>query len=325
MKNSNQYVIRLAPTEPFDYVNDSSVFNTIIGQEEVKKKLVFFVKSHSDVMPIPTFLFTGSQGLGKSFMANKIAVATGRDIVEVNCGTVSTSKDFVERILFEKVAGSTPKTIFLDEAHKLTPEISTFLLTMLNPNEENVNRVAYGNLMVEYDFVKINTILATTDAYKIFRPLLNRCVEVYFNLYENNDLYNILRKYLPDIDLACNVDDIAYACRGRARDAFILSQNIKRYCSMTKKIVFEEGDWNEVKIVFGIHDLGLNSQEIRLMSEVADSQPVSSTNIAIKLGVSVQNVESELELRPRELGLIENTARGRILTDKGVAYLSGVK
>ena len=49
------------------------VFKTVIGQPEACKKLGFFIDSHSEATPFPTMLFSGSQGLGKSYMAKKVA------------------------------------------------------------------------------------------------------------------------------------------------------------------------------------------------------------------------------------------------------------
>lgn len=324
MNTENQYIVHLTPHNKTSLNPNSNIFKDIIGQEEAKKKLSFFANSHTELTPTPTFLFTGSQGLGKSYMANKMAKTLDRELVEVNCGSINTSKDFVEKILFGKVMGNTNKTLLLDEAHKLSPEITTILLSLLNPNEKNVNFVSYSNLMIEYDFTKINTILATTDAYKVFKPLLNRCVEIYFQLYTNSELIQILRHYLPGINLSCELEDLAYACRGRARDAFLLSQNIKRYCVMNKINSFDNNGWNDVKNIFSIQDYGLNSYEVRLMKAIRECGSISSNNLAVKLGVSVQNIESELEIRARELGFIDNTPRGRVLTNKGTEYLKNL-
>jgi len=300
------------------------VFDGIIGQQDVCKKLSFFVKSHSNETPLPTFLFTGSQGLGKSYMAKKVAESMGREFIDINCGTINTSKDFVEKVLRDRVSGAIPKTVLLDEAHKLSTEITTMLLTMLNPNSSNINLLSYEGRTIEYDLSKINTILATTDAYRIFKPLLNRCVEIYFQLYSNEELCRILEFYLPDITLSCDREDLAYACRGRARDAYVLSQNIRRYCSMDSIRVFSDSSWNKVKEIFGIHEWGLTNQEVKLMKEISSSSPISSANLAIKMGVSVANIESELEIRPRELNLLDSTSRGRVLTPKGETYLINV-
>ena len=301
---------------------DLSVLQNVIGQDEARKKLMFFIKSHSQQTPFPTMLFTGSQGLGKSYAAGKIADALGRELIEVNCGSCETTKSFIEDVLRDRVLGEKSKTILLDEAHKLSSEVTTILLTFLNPNKQNKNYFAYKNLMYEYDFSKINVVFATTDAHKMFRPLLNRCTEIYFHPYSNDELFDILGFYLPDINLRCSKEDIAYACRGRARDAFLLSQNVQRYCNMRNTGILNKKGWEEIKDIFGIYPKGLNSQEIELMDALQEYGPISCHNLAVILKVNEKNVESELEVRPRELGFIENSAKGRCLTVEGEKYLA---
>lgn len=319
---TNKYTISLIQdSEITSGVKNINVFDSIVGQVEGIKKLKFFVGSHSDKTPLPTLLFTGSQGLGKSFMAKAVASSLGRELIEVNCGTIDTAEDFVEGVLIHKVAGSTPKTILLDEAHDLSTDITTSLLTLLNPNSSNLNQLAYKDWFIEYDFSKLNIILATTDAHKMFRPLLNRCMEVYFNLYSHEELFAILSNYLPKIKIHCDKEEIAYACRGRARDAYLLSQNIRRHCSMNNTNDFNDNAWAEIKDIFGIHKFGLKTQEVSLLKIIAENGPISLTNLSVKMGLNTSNVESEIEIRPRELGLIENASRGRVLTDYGVKYL----
>lgn len=302
-------------------VQDTSVFKNIIGQPEVTRKLAFFVESHSEQTPIPSFLFTGSQGLGKSFMAQKIANSMGRELIEVNCGTIETSEDFIEGVLIGRVSGDTPKTILLDEAQQISPEIATDLLTLLNPNVANKNFLVYKNWSIEYDFSKINTIFATTDAHSIDRPLLNRCVEIYFRLYTNEELFKMLKYYLGNVKILCDPMDVAYACRGRARDAFLLSQHIKRYCNMKGSLVLNEDGWKEIKGIFGIYPYGLNGQEVGLMKILENNFPLSVNNMAIRMGISAQNIEGEIEMRPKELGFIESGTRGRFLSREGKEYL----
>jgi len=300
------------------------VFDAIIGQNEAIKQLSYFIESNSDETPMPTLLFTGSQGLGKSFMARKVAESLGRDMIVVNCGTILTTKDFVEDILIHRVNGES-KTILLDESHKLSLEISTFLLSLLENNASNKTFCTYKKALIEYDFSKINIIFATTDAYMMLRALVNRCREVYFHIYSNDELYRILSYYLPGIALTCDQNDISYACRGRARDAFALSQDIKRYCLKNKTQTFDNKGWTYLKEVFGIHAFGLRTQEVNFMRILAESSPISCNNIAVRMGVNAQNIESEIEIRPRELGFVESGTRGRCITSEGLAYLKAVK
>jgi len=297
----------------------------VIGQEEAIKKLAFFVQSDSETTPFPTMLFTGSQGLGKSYLATKTTKALGRRFVEVNCGTIQKAKQFIEEILLGRVLGETPVTLFLDEAHKLSSEIAVLLLSFLNPTSEYKNRVAYRNWIIEYDFSKINVIFATTDAYKIPKPLRNRCEEIYFHSYSEQELFDILKFYLGDIKIGCaDWKGIATACRGRARDAFLLAENMKRYCSMEKTNMLTKVGWEKIKHIFGIYPNGLNDQEVDLLRILADNSPISCLNIAVRMGVNERNVEEEIEIRPKEIGFVRNTPQGRILTVEGVQYLQGI-
>lgn len=323
MNTNERYIVPLV-TSDNSLVKGSSVFKDIIGQVEGIKKLVFYADSHSYETPFPTLLFTGSAGLGKNHLANKTADALGRELIVVNCGTIETVEDFIEGVLIDKVAGDKPKTILMDEAHKIPSEVATVLLTLLNPNETNKNVLAYKNWLIEYDLARINMIFATTDAHKIFRPLVNRCEEVYFHTYSNKELYDIICLYLPGIKIRCDKKDIAYACRGRARDAFLLTQKIQRYCNKQGVKVFDEDDWSEIKEIFSIHLYGLKTEEVTLLKLISECEQISSTNLAVRMGVNVQNIESEIEIRPRELGFIESGTRGRILTEKGKEYLRGI-
>jgi len=305
---------------------DAKHINNVIGQGDAKKKLSFFAQSHCEETPFPTLLFTGSQGLGKTYMSQKVADSLGRELIEVNCGSINTAKDFIEKVWMGMVfsGGDKPRTILLDEAHKLSFEITTLLLSFLNPNPENKNVISFSDYAIEYNFHTTNIIFATTDAHMMFKPLLNRCTEIYFNKYNKTELYKILKMYLPKVSLKCDITEIADACRGRARDAFVLSQNVKRYCVMQKVKKLEQNGWNELKSLFGIYPKGLNTQEISFMKMLCEYAPISSKNMAIKLGVNVNNIEEELEIRPRELGFMESTSRGRCLTEMGKGYINQI-
>lgn len=321
--NNEQYMLSLIP-EQIENTIELNHLQNIIGQEEACKKLTFFVQSHNKKTPFPTMLFTGSQGLGKSYTALKTAKALNRQLIEINCSTIETDRDLIEGLLLKRVIGKKPKTIFFDESHILSSEVTTILLTLLNPNNENKNYLIYNGWKIEFDLSKINVIFATTDAHRIFKPLKNRCNEIYFSLYTNDELYNILEHYLPGISLKCSKKDIAEACRGRARDAFVLSTNIKRYCTMKGINILNEKGWEEIKNIFGIYPKGLNTQEIKLMRILSEYAPISCRNIAISMGINENNVNSELEVRLREVGLIGSSSKGRILTKEGIEYVKNL-
>jgi holliday junction DNA helicase RuvB len=320
-KMSAQFTISIIKEKEYP-VNDRNVFKDVIGQAEAKATLDFFVKTHNIDTPFPTMLFTGSHGLGKTFFAKKVAKVLGRQFLEVNCGDIKDSYDFIEIVLAKVFNRNQPTTILMDEAHALSNDITTILLTFLNPTEKGVNEFVYKGINIEWNLHLINVIFATTDGYKIFKPLRNRCQEVYFYPYSEEELYGIVTQYLPGVKLACSKRDLALTCRGRARDAYVLSTNIKRYIVSLNKGVFSQDDLNILKGALGILPMGLKKNEVDVLKVIEKHGPISASNLAIRMMVNTSNIEEELEIRLRELGLIESSSRGRRITEDGLGYLS---
>jgi Holliday junction resolvasome RuvABC ATP-dependent DNA helicase subunit len=79
--------------------------------------------------------------------------------------------------------------------------------------------------------------------------------------------------------------------------------------------------WEKIKSIFEIYPMGLNRQEVELLKIINEKGPISSANLALTMMVNTDNIESEIEIRPREIGLIESTTRGRILTENGKEYV----
>jgi holliday junction DNA helicase RuvB len=304
-----------------DQITPKIELSGVIGQNSVVNKLRFFLASHSVVTPFPTLLMTGSHGLGKTFIAEKLAHNLNRRFIEVNSSTIENTKDFYENLIFGRVIGQTPATILFDEAHSLNNEITTILLTALSPKNGGKTILSYKSQNIEYDMSKINVVFATTDAHLIFKPLINRSTRIYFDAYSPEEMIDMLQLYLPKIKIACNKTDLAMACRGRGRDAYQLAQNINRYCTMYKTNVLDDVGWKFIKNLFEIYPMGLNKQELDLLGFIELSGPISCANLAMHFMINEENIEQEIEVRLRELGFIQNTTKGRIITDDGKKYL----
>ena len=297
------------------------LMDSIIGQTEAIGKLKFYAEAHSMGCHMPTLLFTGSHGLGKTFLSEMLAKTLNREFILINASDIKSVESFKEFIM-DKVSGINPKTVLIDESHELNDKVGTLLLSLLNPNKNGYNDMAYDNNHdLRYDFNKINLIFATTDAHAMLAPLKNRCKSVYFHPYENHELISILKMYLPDIDFDCDIEDLSWACRGRARDAYLLSDEIRRYCTMKKTKSLNGKGWNTLKMILSIHAYGLYTEEVNLLHVLADHNRISAKNLAAYVGRDIKSVEDELEPRLKELGFIGSDSRGRFLTDKGKAYV----
>lgn len=301
--------------------NDETVFNGVIGQVNVLKKLDFYVKAHRHSMKVPSLLFTGSHGLGKTYIAERLAENLHRRFSVINASSVVKAQEFIEGAVFSSICGDKPVTILIDEAHSLTKEVTTVLLSILNPNSSNINIVEHKGIGISFDLNKINFIFATTDAHLMFQPLKNRCETVYFEPYATSETLDLLKFYVPTLKLSCDQEDIAMACRGRARDSFLLANNLKRYCAVNSRNEITQNDWNEIKKIFDIKPMGLNSTDYSVLKHINNNGPISCANLAYKFMVNEDNMRYEIEPRLHELNFIENTPRGRVVTEKGKRYI----
>ena len=304
---------------------DALDFSSFIGQDEVLSKVRFYLASHDSSSPFPTLLFTGSHGLGKTYMANLVADNMGRNFCELNASMVNGEKDFVEQFVMGHVAGTSPVTVLIDECHRLPKDVMTLLLTVLNPSDNKTVEIMYRNTRLSFDMRFLNFIFATTDAFRMVAPLKNRCQEVYFRAYRYEELMQMLLYYLESDEsiIKCDKDALIRACRNRGRDTYVLATNVKRYWDVYgTNHVIEQSDMERLFGILGMDSFGLYRRETDLVKSIATHGPISACNLAMVLMVSEDNVKYELEVRPRELGLIQNTSKGRVVTNKGKEYLN---
>lgn len=304
---------------------DTSVLDDIVGQDGLKKQLNFFINSVSPSTPFPTVLLTGSKGLGKTYTSSKIAKALGRKMVELNCSHIKDTEDFINNVLLKQVMGEEEVCLLLDESHELQFEVTNFLLSILNTgNKDGKFRFQHNHIDIEYDMNKINVVFATTDAYMMFSPLVNRCREIYLQPYSIEETKQMLKKYASGVNISVDGDDIAYACRKRARNAFSMAQDIIRYCNMQNTNEFNNDGWDYIKDTFGFHDLGLRCQELSMLKVLAEKSPIAVKNLAVILGLNKNNIEDEISIWPRELGLINTESRGISISEEGREYISKI-
>lgn len=313
-------VIKLITGKSNSYSSD--VFKGIIGQKSAINQIKFYAASHSSIKPFPTVLLQGGHGLGKTYLSRKIAESLGRRFIEINSETILSKESFVEDIILNRILGDDAVTVLFDEAHGLPKQVASMLLTILSPNNLHKNIISFVNYNMEWDLGKINTIFATNDHCKIPVALRNRCFPIILSPYSNNELIDIIKLYLPkDIKITANEDEIAYACRGRARGAFMVSEDIGRECNINNTKVFDDTKWEYLKEIIYRFPLGLNEQEVEMMEIIKEESPISAYNLSTKMMVEEDTITKDYEIRPRELGLMANTGKGRVLTAKGIEYL----
>ena len=307
---------------------NSIPFENMVGQDDMKRKLKFYVEGYKRTSMIPHFMFVAERGCGKTTAAIEIAKHLTIDgkpkrAKEINCSTLKSVSQFVEQVLMPFVQDN-DCTILFDEASELPKDLTMSLLTMLNPNDNNRNVFNFQDMSFDIDFKKHSFLFATTEPQKIFHALMSRCHRIDFDSYKANDLMLIVKKNVDKnskIKFSDKVSvEIPNVLRHNPRCAQMMATDIINYCSQFGIKLFDIKEWNDMKKQLGIKPMGLNATEIRLLQILKNSSHCRLTDIGAKLGMTAGSIQRDAEIFLLRNNLIK-VDNGRCLTNDGMKYL----
>ena len=173
----------------------NNYFDHLIGQDNVKKKLNFYIKAKN----------LHNKDGGK------------RPFIELNCSTIKNNRQFFEQIFIPLVMNN-EITILFDEAHALPKDLTMAFLTIFNTEKTSKKEFIFEEQTFEFDFTKQTFIFATTESDKLFPPLKDRLSTVDFEPYSKENLGEIIK---------LNCDGINFSDDAQKKLFFIASQKIK--------------------------------------------------------------------------------------------------
>ena len=305
----------------------SPMFETLVGQNLVKKKLQFYKESYDTSKRMPFLFFVGAKGLGKTEFAKQLAKeikntdGSRRPFLEINCSTIKNLKQFFNQIVIPHV-NQKECTILLDEASELPKDVTMALLTILTPNEHNRTEFAFEDYVVDFNFRDHSFMFATTEAHKIFHALMDRCERIDLEEYSYNQLGSIIGRQMKEYSFEKGVlDEVATVLRGNARAAQKMAGNIKTYLAAKNSMNMTLKDWDVMKDELGILPLGINRIELQVLRALKEKKECSLTHLGAVTGLTVQCLRQDFELFLQKKMLMEITTNGRSLTTDGHKYL----
>ena len=287
-----------------------------IGQEELKKRLLVYIESAKKRQTtLDHMLFFGPPGLGKTTLAEIIAISLEKKI-KITSGPVLQKTGDLLAILSSLKQGD---VFFIDEIHRLPIGVEEALYSAMEQYKIDII-IGAGSVSktVTISLPSFTLLGATTKLGLLSGPLRSRFgIVEKFEWYTIFELITIIKQTALFFDII--IDDesavkIAEASRGTPRIAKKLMHKVRDYAIVKTNNIIDKSIIEEVFDFFHILENGLTHSDILLLQVLYETtHPIGVEALAALINEEVEAICEVYEPFLLRLGYIERTPRGRIL------------
>jgi Holliday junction DNA helicase RuvB len=301
-------------------------FSEYIGQERLKKNLKLAIdaaKKRSE--PIDHVLLYGPPGLGKTTMATVIANEMGTGIRVTSGPAIERAGDLAS-ILTNLSDGD---ILFIDEIHRLSRAVEEVLYSAMEDFKLDIV-IGKGPAArsIRLDLPKFTVIGATTRTGSLAAPLRDRFGHIYrLEFYTPEQIASIITRAARILNVQIH-DEAAQTLSTRARltprIANRLLKRVRDYADVNGDGIIDTVITSHALAMLEVDELGLDPADRQLLSAILTSygdKPVGLNTIAALTGDEQTTIEDFYEPYLMQLGFIERTPRGRVVTMKARRHL----
>jgi Holliday junction DNA helicase RuvB len=290
-----------------------------IGQEELKKRLYIYIESAEKRNAVlDHILFFGPPGLGKTTLAEIIALKLGKKI-KITSGPVLQKTGDLLSLLSSLKYGD---IFFIDEIHRLPVCVEEALYSAMEKYKIDII-IGAGAISktVTISLPPFTLFGATTKLGLLSSPLRSRFgIIEKFEWYDISELIIIIMqtaKFFNIIIDNSSAFKIAKASRGTPRIAKKIMNKVRDYAVVKTENIVNEGIIDDVFSFFSILENGLTFSDILLLQILYDKKyPIGIETLAALINEEIDAISDVYEPFLLRLGYIERTPRGRILREE---------
>ena len=300
-----------------------------VGQERIREQLgIALDAAKGRDEALDHVLLAGPPGLGKTTLAQIIREELGVGLRTV-AGPALEKKD-IAAIL---TAIEPREVLFIDEIHRLNRAAEEILYPAL---EDFRLDIVFGQgaaaRTLTLDLPPFTLVGATTRTGLLTTPLRDRFGMTFrLGYYDPGQLSTIVRRSarILGVEIADDAaDEIAARSRGTPRIANRILRRVRDVAEVRHQGAITSDVAREALELHEVDERGLERIDRELLETIAfkfGGGPVGLSTIAVALGEETDTIEDVYEPYLLQLGFLQRTPRGRVITDLGRAHLGAVR